>query len=100
MRTRPARPNRSTCSESVPNRTVSSSDLDVLQAGGQLDSLMRSGLRFCDKLAVIDAHAAGQTEPVNVQRVGPEQNRVLFRSGRSPSQRSVGFADAFGPALL
>ena len=46
--------------------------LDVLQAGGQLDSLMRSGLRFCEKLAVIDAHAAGQTEPVNVQRVGPD----------------------------
>jgi hypothetical protein len=46
--------------------------LDVLQGTGQLDSLMRSGLRFCEKLAVIDAHAAGQTEPVQVQRVGPD----------------------------
>jgi transposase len=46
--------------------------LDILQAAGQLDALMRSGLRFCEKLAVIDAHAAGQTEPVNVQRVGPD----------------------------
>ena len=46
--------------------------LDVLQAGGQLDALIRSGLRFCQKLAVIDAHAAGQTEPVQVQRVGPD----------------------------
>ena len=46
--------------------------LDVLQAAGQLDALMRSGLRFCQKLAVIDAHAAGQTEPVQVQRVGPD----------------------------
>ena len=46
--------------------------LDTLQATGQLDSLMRSGLRFCEKLAVIDAHAAGQTEPVQVQRVGPD----------------------------
>ena len=46
--------------------------LDVLQASGQLDALMRSGLRFCQKLAVIDAHAAGQTEPVQVQRVGPD----------------------------
>jgi len=46
--------------------------LDVLQATGQLDTLMRSGLRFCEKLAVIDAHAAGQTEPVQVQRVGPD----------------------------
>ena len=46
--------------------------LDALQASGQLDALMRSGLRFCEKLAVIDAHAAGQTEPVQVQRVGPD----------------------------
>ena len=46
--------------------------LDVLQATGQLEALMRSGLRFCEKMAVIDAHAAGQTEPVAVQRVGPD----------------------------
>jgi hypothetical protein len=46
--------------------------LDALQATGQLDSLMRSGLRFCEKIAVIDAHAAGQTEPVRVQRIGPD----------------------------
>ena len=46
--------------------------LDLLQATGQLEGLMRSGLRFCEKIAVIDAHAAGQTEPVAVQRVGPD----------------------------
>jgi len=46
--------------------------LDVLQATGQLETLMRSGLRFCEKLAVIDAHAAGKTEPVQIQRVGPD----------------------------
>ena len=46
--------------------------LDVLQSTGQLEALMRSGLRFCEKLAVIDAHAAGQTQPVQVQRVGPD----------------------------
>jgi hypothetical protein len=46
--------------------------LDVLQASGQLEALLRSGLRFCQQLAVIDAHAAGQTEPVQVQRVGPD----------------------------
>jgi transposase len=46
--------------------------LDTLQATGQLDTLIRSGLRFCEKLAVIDAHAAGQTEAVQVQRVGPD----------------------------
>ena len=46
--------------------------LDVLQASGQLEALLRSGLRFCQKLTVIDAHAAGQTEPVAVARVGPD----------------------------
>ncbi len=46
--------------------------VDVLQASGQLEALMRSGLRFCEKLAVIDAHAAGQTQAVQVQRVGPD----------------------------
>jgi hypothetical protein len=46
--------------------------LDVLQASGQLEGLMRSGLRFCEKMAVIDAHTAGHTEPVAVQRVGPD----------------------------
>ena len=46
--------------------------LDVLQTTGQLEALMRSGLRFCKKLAVIDAHAAGQTEAVQVQRIGPD----------------------------
>jgi transposase len=46
--------------------------VDVLQASGQLEALIRSGLRFCEKLAVIDAHAAGQTDPVQIQRVGPD----------------------------
>jgi len=46
--------------------------LDVLQATGQMDALMRSGLRFCEKLAVIDAHAAGETEAVAVRRIGPD----------------------------
>jgi hypothetical protein len=45
--------------------------LEALQASGQLEALLRSGLRFCQKLTVIDAHAAGQTEPVAVSRVGP-----------------------------
>jgi hypothetical protein len=46
--------------------------LDTLQTSGQLEALMRSGLRFCEQLTVIDAHAAGQTEAVQVQRVGPD----------------------------
>lgn len=46
--------------------------LDVLQASGQLDSLLRSGLRLCERLTVIDAHASGQTEPVAIRRIGPD----------------------------
>jgi hypothetical protein len=46
--------------------------LDALRASGQLDALLRSGVRFCQRLAVIDAHAAGQTQAVQVQCIGPD----------------------------
>jgi len=44
--------------------------LDVLQASGQMDALIRSGMRFCEKLAVIDAaeNGAGGT----TLRIGPD----------------------------
>lgn len=46
--------------------------LDELQASGQLDRLLRSGLRFSEKLRVLDAHAAGETKEVLVKRIGPD----------------------------
>lgn len=46
--------------------------LDLLQSTGQLDALLRSGARFSERLAILDAHAAGQTEPVAVRRIGPD----------------------------
>jgi hypothetical protein len=46
--------------------------LDVLQASGHLESLLRSGLRLCERIAFVDAHAAGQTEAVAVRSVGPD----------------------------
>ena len=46
--------------------------LDVLQSTGQLDSLMRSGLRLCKRLVVLDAHRAGETEAVSVRKIGPD----------------------------
>jgi hypothetical protein len=46
--------------------------LDLLQESGQLDRLLRSGLRFSEKIRVLDAFAAGQTEPVSVTRIGPD----------------------------
>jgi len=46
--------------------------LDELKASGRLEALIRSGLRHCENFAVIDAHAAGGTEPVTVLRIGPD----------------------------
>ena len=46
--------------------------LDVLQESGQLDSLLRSGLRFSQKVKVLDAHAAGTTEPVSILKIGAD----------------------------
>jgi len=46
--------------------------LDVLEQSGQLDSLLRSGLRFCKKIKVLDAHAAGETGPVSIRKIGPD----------------------------
>lgn len=46
--------------------------LDLLQSTGQLDALLRSGARFSQRLALLDAHAAGQTQPVAVRRIGPD----------------------------
>jgi len=46
--------------------------LDVLQASGQLDALLRSGLRLSERLVVLDAHAAGQTEAVRLRKIGPD----------------------------
>jgi hypothetical protein len=33
---------------------------------------MRSGLRHCESFAVIDAHAAGEIQPVAIRRIGPD----------------------------
>lgn len=46
--------------------------LDVLQASGQLDALLRSGLRLSERLVVLDAHEAGQTEAVVLKKIGPD----------------------------
>jgi hypothetical protein len=46
--------------------------LDVLEQSGQLESLLRSGLRFCKKIKVLDAHAAGETQPVSIRKIGPD----------------------------
>jgi Transposase DDE domain len=46
--------------------------LDLLQESGQLERLMRSGVRHCKSFALLDAHAAGETQPVAVRKIGPD----------------------------
>jgi hypothetical protein len=81
--------------------------LDELKASGRLEALMRSGLRHCENLAVIDAHAAGETEAVreseshsskspfhwrNVQKQ-PTRNTTAKKRAR---QEDVDFGSLFG----
>jgi hypothetical protein len=65
--------------------------LDLLQQSGQLDRLMRSGVRQCEGLTVLDAHAAGQTQPVAVRRIGPDLvfGRLWQESGIPEALRSL-----------
>jgi Transposase DDE domain len=65
--------------------------LDLLEANGQLERLMRSGLRHCQSLAVIDAHAAGEIQPVAIRRIGPDLvfARLWKESGIAEVLRSV-----------
>jgi hypothetical protein len=46
--------------------------LDLLEASGQLERLLRSGLKHCESIRVLEAHAAGQTEPVVIRSIGPD----------------------------
>jgi hypothetical protein len=61
--------------------------LDVLQESGQLDSLLRSGLRFARKIKVLDALAAGETEPVSINKIGPDL--VFGRLWQSTGLREI-----------
>jgi hypothetical protein len=46
--------------------------LDVLEASGQLERLLRSGLKYCEKLRVVDAQRKGELAPVAVRKIGPD----------------------------
>ena len=88
------------CEGKVRQRILSTlGRLDVLQESGRLESLLRSGLRLCDNIAVLDAHAAGKAKPVQILRIGPDLvfGRLWRESGIQSilggllSQRSFGF---------
>jgi transposase len=46
--------------------------LDQLQASGQMDSLVRSGLRFCEHLAVVEASRENEESVLGTERIGPD----------------------------
>lgn len=46
--------------------------LDILQSSGQMDTLIRSGMRFCEKLAAIDATEKAHGDGVATVRIGPD----------------------------
>jgi transposase len=45
--------------------------LDVLQHNGDVDALIASCARFSDRLAVVEAHRQGRTQPAQQLRIGP-----------------------------
>ena len=63
----------------------------MLKESGQLDSLLRSGLRFSDRLAVLDAHESGQIKPARLTRIGPDLvfGRLWVESGIQSTLRRL-----------
>jgi hypothetical protein len=59
---------------------------------------MRSGLRHCQSFAVIDAHAAGEIQPVAIRRIGADLifGRLWKESGIPEVLRSVLKARQYG----
>ncbi|MBC8391915.1 MAG: IS1634 family transposase [Deltaproteobacteria bacterium] len=45
--------------------------LDTLRETGQLDGLLRSGMKFSERLAVLDAHEQGKSIKTESRRIGP-----------------------------
>jgi hypothetical protein len=45
--------------------------LDVLQATGQIDSILSSGARFAERVSVLDAHKHGRLPPAETVKIGP-----------------------------
>ena len=46
--------------------------MDVLEATGELERLLRSGLKHCKNIQVLQAHAAGETKPAAIYKIGPD----------------------------
>lgn len=72
--------------------------LDVLEATGQLERLLRSGLRYCKQIKVLEAHAGGETRPVAIRKIGPDLvfSRLWERLGLGEIIQAMVRARRFG----
>jgi hypothetical protein len=74
-------------------------EMRALRACGQMESLMRSGLRFCERLAVLEAHGKdGGGEGAKVERIGPHLvfGRLWEESGIADVVKGVADERQFG----
>jgi len=55
--------------------------LEALRASGQLDSLLRSGARFCESVMVLGARSNGEALALASRRTGPSFERLWAESG-------------------
>lgn len=67
-------------------------NMQHLRDTGKLESLLASGARFSEKVALINAHKAGETKPVNCKRIGPD---CVF----GKLWRELGISDAIAQCL-
>ena len=72
--------------------------LEVLRDSGQLDALLRSGLRLSERLTVLDAHADGETEAAGLTKIGPDLvfGRLWEHSGAAEALRACAAGRRFG----
>jgi hypothetical protein len=62
--------------------------LDILNKTGGLDSLLRSGAKFSEKVLLLDAHHDGQTTTTHTVKIGPVLLlEKLWKSGAMFSAR-------------
>ncbi len=45
---------------------------DLLEASGQLERLLCSGLRYCQLIKVMEVHNAGECKTVAIRTIGPD----------------------------
>jgi transposase len=68
-------------------------NLDYLRSSGKLESLLESGARFSEKLALLSEHRAGKSKPVKCIKIGMD---LVFRR----IWKDLGIAEAINQCIL